>query len=61
MKNIFGCLKATFMLLTWKDPTTKWVPRCILLVFLGFIKNLVINVIFFLGCTNKYKFEQFHA
>jgi len=33
VENIFGYLKPTSMLLTSKDPTTKWVPRCILLVF----------------------------
>jgi len=57
----FCCLKTTSILLTWKDPTTKWVPRCILLVFTGFIKSLMFNVIFLLGYTSKDKFELFTA
>ena len=54
-------LKASSMLLTWKDPNTKWVPRCILLVFVGFMKSLMINVVLFLGCTSKDTFESFLA
>jgi len=43
------------------NPTTKWVPRCILLVLAGFMKSLIINVIFFLGHISKDKFESFPA
>jgi len=59
VENIFGCLKTPSMLLTWKDPTIKWVPRCISLVFAGFMNSLMINVVLFLGCTSKNKFESF--
>jgi len=51
--------KTPSMLITCKDPTTKWVPRCILLIFVGFIKSLMINVIFLLGHISKDKFESF--
>jgi len=53
VENNFGCLKTQSMLLTWKDLTIKWVPRCILLVLAGFMKSLIITMIFLLGYISK--------
>jgi len=53
--------KNTIYVANIKEPTTKWVPKCILLVFAGFMKSLMSNVIFLLGHISKDKFESFPA